>query len=346
MRFEVFAAALVLLLAGCGKPAGPQYSRIAIPPLENLTGDSGLEWWGPAVAELVAAAITGSPRANPVRVESWWDAPATRATHVLHGAIERDGSRIRAEAFLEDLGRGGMLRIVVEEEAAVGPALLAERIAVRLGLCARPVTQYHAEAVRAYVEAFRTPDPVGALEKAIATDPDFGLPYLHLLRLRMEQGDRAAAEAVLAAARKARLDPVDRNRLEALGAGLTSAPVAYRRALQELARLTPADPEVFQRLALQSLAARDYSPAASYYREALARDPASPMLLNEAAYALAYAGQFAGALSLLRQYRDLQPADPNPPDSLGDICFQAGKFAEAATYYLESAEKDPAFAGG
>lgn len=339
------AVVLVLLLAGCRPPADEGFRRLAVPVFQNLTGDRNLDWWGLALAELLAAAATGSPRTHPIRLETWWDAPAARATHVLHASLLERGSQLRLEAVLEDLRRGRMERsVVIEAPVEAGPAACADRLAAALGLRARPVAAFKTEAVRAFAQAFGSADPAGLLETAIAADPAFAPPYLQLVRWRLSRGDRSGAEAVLAMARRAGLDPVERSRLDLMESGLRGDVGAYGRALDALARLTPADPEVWQALALRSLAARDYSRAAQSYREALARDPRNPLLLNQTAYALAYAGDFSQAVQFLLRYRDLLSSDPNPPDSLGDIYFQMGNFARAATYYRESAENSPDFA--
>lgn len=339
------AVVLLLLLAGCRQTPDDGYRRLAIPVFQNLTGEPNLDWWGVALAELLAAAATGSPHTHPIRMETWWDAPAARATHVLHASLLPRGSRLRVEAVLEDLRRARMERsVVIEEPVEAGPAACAERLAAALGVRARAVAAFRPDAVRAFAQAFTDAHPAGLLEKAIAADPAFALPYLQLVRLRLSSGDRAGAEATLALARRAALHPVERSRLDLLESGLRGDAAAYSRALETLARLTPADPEIWQALAFRSLAARDYSRAAQNYREALVRDPRNPLLLNQAGYALAYAGDFGQALQFLLRYREFLPADPNPPDSLGDVSFQMGNFAQAATYYRESAEKSPEFA--
>jgi tetratricopeptide (TPR) repeat protein len=345
VRCKSVVATFLLLIAGCRKEAREGYQRLAIPQFENLTGEKELDWWGPALAELMAAAATGTPRVHPLRVPSWWDAPAARATHILHGSIWRAGSRFRVEATLENMRRGRVEKVaVVEEQASAGPSVLADRLAAKLGLHARSVGSYKSEAVRAYVEAASSRDPASLLEKAIAADPAFGLPYLQLVRLRAMQGDRVAVEALLERARQAGVDAVERTRLELMESGYRGDAETYRRALDALARLTPADPDVWQALALRLLAARDIAGAVRHLQKALARDPQNPFLLNEAGYALAYAGDFGQAVKLLLRYRQLLPSDPNPPDSLGDIFFQMGNFAQAESYYRESAEKSSDFA--
>lgn len=347
MRFKLALLAVLLAAGGCRRGSEDRYERLLIPNFENLTGEPRYEWWGFALAEATGEAVTGSPRIHVLRAGSWWDAPALRVTHLLHASLTREGKRLRLEAALEDLGRRRMRqRCVVEGTEQEGPAPLADRLAAALGLRARDVSDRSASALEAYTAALRLADPAPLLERAIALDPVFLSPYLLLARVHLARGDRQSAEAALGRALNAGLDRVSRARAELVLAGIRGDPGAHERALEALARLTPADPEVFEGLATRSLARRDYARAARAYREALARDPDNALLLNQAGYALAYAGSFEEAVQLLLRYRHLQPSDPNPPDSLGDAYFMKGEFAQAEAHYLASLKIFPEFAGG
>lgn len=347
MRCKVALLAAVLAAGACQRSPENRFERLAIPVFENLTGDVRYEWWGFALAELTAEAVAGSPTVHVLRTESAWDAPSLRATQVLHGYLTREGSRLRLEAALEDLRRRRILqRHVVEGVAEEGPAPLADRLVGALGLRTRAVAGRNAAALEAYAAALRSAEPAPLLERAIALDPAFLAPYILLARAHLARGDRESAQAILGRAVGEKLDPISHARAELVLAGIRGDPGAQERGLEALARLTPADPEVFEGLAARLLARRDYTRAARRYREAIARDPDSGMLLNQAAYALAYGGQFDEAIKLLLKYRQLQPDDPNPPDSLGDVCFQMGDFVRARDYYLESAQISPGFVGG
>ncbi len=343
-RFALLAA--LLWAGGCRRGTESGFQRLLIPHFENLTGEPRYESWGWALAELLAEAVTGSQVAHPLRAESWWEAPAVRATHVLHGSFMRQGERLRIEAVLEDVNRRQIRRRwAVEGDPSEGPAPPADRLAAQLGLRARSVAHRDARALEAYRTALRSVDPRPLLEQAVAADPGFFAAYAALAQLHLARGDRESASAVLGKALRADVDPVSRHRAELMLAGIRGDAAAQEQALRALARLTPADPEVFQGLAVRALAARNYEGAARAYQEALARDPESGALLNQAAYALAYDGRFEEALGLLLRYRQLQPADPNPPDSLGDVHFQKGDFSAAESHYLESAQMSREFAG-
>lgn len=348
MRCKAALLAVLLLAGACRRhSAESRFQRLAVLTFENLTGDRAYEWWCPALADLMTEAAAGLAAVHALRAESPWDAPSLRATHVLHGFLTRQGPGLRLEAALEDLTRRAVRRRhVIEGPPGEGPARFADRLAAELGLRARPVAVRKSPALEAYAGALRSPNPVPLLERAVASDSGFLAPYLLLAGLHLARGHRDSALAVLDRSLSADLDPIARHRAELALAGIRGDRAAQERALENLARLTPADPEVRQGLAAHSLARRDYAGAARAYREAIERDPDNAMLLNQAAYGLSYGGHFEEALRLLLRYRQLRPADPNPPDSLGDVRFQMGDFAGAAGSYLESIKISPVFADG
>jgi tetratricopeptide (TPR) repeat protein len=139
---------------------------------------------------------------------------------------------------------------------------------------------------------------------------------------------------------------LERARLGYLEAVLDRSRDEEYQALRTLARLTPADPEVFRGLAQIDLSAHRYSGAVESYQQALARAPESVWLWNELGYARSYARDLPGAVEALRRYQQLRPQEANPLDSLGDVHFYLGRFPEAERYYLEGYGKQPGFLGG
>ena len=95
-----------------------------------------------------------------------------------------------------------------------------------------------------------------------------------------------------------------------------------------------------------NLPAKRYLQAIDYYRKALAAQPGDAGLLNSLGYAQAYAGDYDGAVQTLHEYQRLYPVQPNPFDSLGDVSFYFGKFAEAERHYNEEYSRDRTFIGG
>jgi tetratricopeptide (TPR) repeat protein len=91
---------------------------------------------------------------------------------------------------------------------------------------------------------------------------------------------------------------------------------------------------------------RQYQQASAAYNRALAIEPTDASLWNQLGYAAAYAGDTDGAVSALRRYQALRPADPNPLDSLGEVHVMAGRLKEAEGFYQAAHQQNPAFLNG
>jgi tetratricopeptide (TPR) repeat protein len=61
------------------------------------------------------------------------------------------------------------------------------------------------------------------------------------------------------------------------------------------------------------------------------------------AYGYAFTGDFPRAIALMQRYVALQPGQPNPHDSYGEILRMAGNFDEALDQYRQSIRIDPNF---
>jgi tetratricopeptide (TPR) repeat protein len=71
--------------------------------------------------------------------------------------------------------------------------------------------------------------------------------------------------------------------------------------------------------------------------------PNYPAALNELAYAYAFGGDFEKGFAAMERYVALQPDQPNPHDSYGEILRLAGKFDAALEQYRMSIRIDPNF---
>lgn len=333
-------AVLCIALAACSKQR-PAVHKIAILPFENLSADPRLDWMGAALPEILTTQLTGGAQIHPISVKSLRDAPSVGAAAVLQGYYSMASGRLRVEGVLQDAETNRTEKAV----SAGGESVLtiAESIARQIDPNARAFPTRNEAALRAWIEALGGDG--GGFERAIAADPDFGSVYVSWAQWLVSRGDREGAKQVIAAARGkgSRIAAVERARLGVLTAALGGDRTAERSALVELARAIPADGSVYRTLANIDLAARSYSNAARWYGEAVRRDPDNAALLNEAGYAHAYARDLEAATRALTRYRELRPREANPLDSLGDIHFYLGRFAEAEKYYLEAYAKDPSF---
>ncbi len=74
----------------------------------------------------------------------------------------------------------------------------------------------------------------------------------------------------------------------------------------------------------------DFAAAAADWNKLAETLPNEPLTWNALGYARSYAGDYAGALTALREYARLRPAEANPLDSMGDVNYSFRKFGEAA----------------
>ncbi len=325
-------AAAACFPGGCSRDRGPAFERIAVIPLENLTADPALDWAGRGIAELIALSLTGTPRAYASPAARLREATALRATHVMQGYITRGRAYVALENFVTH-------RTVATASAeGSGIAALAVSLARQIAPDARAIHTTD-DALRAYA--------AGEFERAAALDADFGPAYVSWASQALSRGDRAAAGKIIAAARQRGdgIAGVERARLHAFAASLSGERAESRRALVALTRAVPADSAAFRTLAGMDTAARQFESASRLYDAAMARDP-DPELYNLSGYVRAYAGDFEGAMGRLQIYRKLRPNDANPLDSMGEVCYYLGRFAQAERYFLQSYKRNPSFLAG
>ncbi|HLN04405.1 MAG TPA: hypothetical protein VK335_34270 [Bryobacteraceae bacterium] len=368
----VLALFTTLILSNCQqKPAGTR--RLAILRFENLTGDDSLNWMGRAVSEVMDAELAGSravsvidfrqlhasdlslgprPIAAPGISTERSAALLAGANRLLYGRLSRVGTNLRLDAELFDGSRGKIERVLsATVPESDGVIRLADSLAKQLAAPVRTFGTPQDQALREYCAGLESSDPhaaAAAFSRAVAADPNFGQSYVAWAQLAAGQNDRAEAEKVLtlASARGGAIQELERARITALAAELRGDQAGTMRALETVARLDPGDIGLFRRLAQANLNARRYHEAAQSIKNALAVEPENPELWNDLGYAEMFAGDLTAATMALDEYRRIRPADPNALDSLGDVNFYFGQFAQAEQYYRQAFEKDNAFNGG
>jgi len=234
---------------------------------------------------------------------------------------------------------------------AAGPLPLVNQLAKRLSGGAHVFSTGDAGAFRDYGIALSTPDRASALrgfESAVASDPNFTAASLASARLLLDSGDRDGARRILAAAVSTHPDPTDQARLEYVAGTAAGDTAARLKALETLARLTPADPQVPRELAELQVLQRKFQDALRNYETITRLDPEDAQAWNQLGYGYALAQNLAGARRALERYRQLLPPEEvNPLDSLGEVSFYLGDFTGAERYFLQAHEKNPGeFAGG
>jgi Flp pilus assembly protein TadD len=140
--------------------------------------------------------------------------------------------------------------------------------------------------------------------------------------------------------------PVDRAQIEIAAAALRHDTDAQLKGLLDLSRLEPADTTLLEGVAAGEVAARRFPDAVAHYRTLERLDPTNAGVMNSLGYAEALAGNLDAARRALEAYGKLPDQKTNSLDSLGEVSFMHGRFAEAEKYFLQAHQADPKFLGG
>jgi tetratricopeptide (TPR) repeat protein len=341
--------------------------------MENLSGDASVGWVGRALSEAVAGGLSGAgqPRvvspsaihaldralgARPISapgVSAESDqALAAGATLLAYGDYTVRNGKLEVRLTLEDARTLKVTRVIEVSRPAADVLGAASEIARRISPRATPYGTRNPQALEAYAKALEATDPAvmeAGFGVAIAADPDFVPPYRQLAQLKAQQQDRPGALAIVeraverARARGNAIPELERARLELESAELAGNPDARRDALTKLVKLDPADSTAWRALGDSLMSRHQFRQAQDAYRQASLLAPDDVSLLNALGYAAGQAGDLDAATSALRRYQALRPNEANPLDSLGDVHFAAGRLADAESFYLQAAKKDPRF---
>ena len=355
MYFSRFLLVLIVLLVGCQSSAPRVMERLALLPFANLTGDRSLDWLSRGAQVVLNRQLATSRVVSVAPYGDVGEAVLGRATRLLHGVIERRGSGYRLEAFVEDSTThqqvGDRIELKMPAEQVLGGLnRLAHLLAT--DAAAPPVAQ--PAALAAFVEAQSLPQPeakIAALRQAAHLDPQFGLPMMALAELGIGTGHPDDARAALEGALARQLDPIERQQVALLSANLNANlanpdRTAQVQALQKLAEAAPSQPglQLFAASSLERL--RQAGPAVTALERAVRVDPENGELWNRLGYAQAYLGRLPAARQALETYQRLEPKEPNPFDSLGEVHYLGGQFKAAAEYFQTAFARAPQFAGG
>ncbi len=345
-------AGLLLTIAGCNRGAPPTVDRLAILPFENLTGDPSLDWISVTGPNMLGAQIAGSPTANPLLAESLRQAYSERATRVLHGYFTAPNGKLRFEFSIEDPQAVKTVKTFsAEGSRGAGIVPLIDSLARQIDHHTQAYGTTNAEALRQFGVALLARDLPArseALEKAIAADPNYGAAYVGWANTLVAMNDRPGCEAAIRKGleRGTLIGDVSRAQLELAAALLSNNPAERDKALLTLSHLTPNDSGVTAKLAESSLSSRKFAPAVELYRKALKVDPENPALWNALGYAEGQTANLEGAKQAFERYGRFAGQEANALDSLGEVYFYNGRFADSEKNFLAAHAKNPGLTAG
>ena len=369
LTLSIWALSILALsvLAGCQKKSASPTPRYAFVRFENLSGDASLEWAARAASEVLSRSLSGaldgpvlsSPALNrasnglggvpadvPGVSSERAKAELAGANRLVSGYFEKVNGKLRFSASEEDLGTHQTVQRL--EAEAPQPFAAIKQLASAFSPSARPYLTQNADVLRMYVTALEEPSAraLPELREATRTDPGFGPAWVGLVDALQLSGDRSASLDASNAALKNKLDPADLASIKLQKAVLDNDKAARLAALVELTSANPGDLLLLRSLAENQSVAGQFTASAATWKKLRDAAPEDGNAWNQYGYALAWSGDFSGAVQAMKDYAARRPADPNPLDSLGDVYFMYGKFADAAANYLKANEKNPQFLSG
>ena len=323
--------------------------RIAILPIQNLTGRAALDWAGGAVIEAAQLELGSGDGVAVFPVRDAGEAAARQATELAYGTLELANStadagpaRLRYAFFLENAGRHD----VVSSAGGTGTALQAAAALAAFLKPASGVQSLRPAGVRddGALELFFKRE----YEQCTSADPQAYWCWERWAVAAFEAGKKDEALRIVALGRaKATAAPAAaRARLDFAEASFRGDPAQRLAALERLVQADPSNLGAMSELASQFATEGRYAQAETLYQRALAADRRQPEVWNLMAYAQAWQGRFDEARKSVAEYDRLAPADPNPPDSRGEIEMLAGDLAGAQVWFLSSYQRDPKFNAG
>ncbi len=294
----------------------------------------------------------GAPGVHPAPVRSPRDTAASGAASALFIRYEARNGRLEFRVDVRGAASQRTEKSFAVQVPVEGGAIQAgEEIAKRVAPSTRPFGTRSEQALREYVaglEAGSVPEMAAAFQKAVAADPGFGEAWVAWVQVLAETGRREEALKALERAKQnsSRIGGIERARLDWLGATLAGDAKEQVRALTTLANLLPGDAVAPAAAARAEQSLGRHTEAAAWFRKAAAADPRPAQWWNQALYASAYAGDWAGVQAAFAAYRKASPEDPNAFDSLAEAAFHLGRFDEADKAFAEAYRLNPGFLQG
>ncbi len=198
------------------------------------------------------------------------------------------------------------------------------------------------EHAMADLEALRRADAVNDLRASIKRDPKFAQAYILLSHLTHDP-DEEVSTRTRAQQLAAQVTPGERLLIRWLSGVQENNYVPAIAAMNDLLAMYPQDHRTAFLAGRWLVHQRRYAQGVFVLEHAIALFPDYPAALNELAYAYAFSGNIEKASALMERYVQLQPDQPNPYDSYGEILRAAGQYDAALDKYRMSIRVDPTF---
>lgn len=192
------------------------------------------------------------------------------------------------------------------------------------------------------LECLRQSQAVEGLQQAVKLDPKFTQAWIMLAHISHDPEEQQSARSH--AKQTAAHATFGEGLLVRWLAGVQEDDyVPAIAAMNDLLSRFPQDQRLNFLAGAWLLNQQRYAQSIVILEKAIKLDPNYAAAVNELAYAYAFSGDFEHAFSAMDRYVALQPNEPNPHDSYGEILRLAGKFDAALEQYRQSIRIDPNF---
>jgi adenylate cyclase len=323
---------------------------IAVLPFINLSDDSGNEYFSDGIAEEILTLLAQLPelrvisRASAFSYKGRNARPADVArelnvAHILDGSVRKAGSRVRISTRLIDA------RADSHMWSATYDRNLDDIFAIQDEIAATVVAQLRITLL-------------GEMPRSETTDPESYAAFLqarHLTRQGTVDGLREARrrfEQVLVADPHyvAAMHGLTSAYMSEVIRGLRPAGEGYALARELVERILSIDPDnaaAHARLGTIALYAdRDLASAASHMQRAVELDPASTLVIADAAGILAGLARLEEATALQEYVNVRDPVNPIGHNNLGLNYLEMGRWDDAIAAFETTLRLSPGYVGG
>lgn len=211
-----------------------------------------------------------------------------------------------------------------------------------------PVTTSSAQARTSFEKAmlkfeqYRVPETLQDLRAATQADPNFAQAFILLSRMSPDPGEQTSAR-MRAKQLASKVSPSEQLLIRWLAGAQENNYLPAISAMNDLLAKYPRDQRLGYLAGDWLMQRQRYEQAVTVLERALVLSPDYAAALNDVAYGYADLGNFDKAFAAMDRYVALEPDQPNPHDSYGEILRMAGKLDAALEQYRMSIRIDPNF---
>jgi tetratricopeptide (TPR) repeat protein/predicted Ser/Thr protein kinase/TolB-like protein len=299
--------------------------------------------------------------------DAWFDVCRQAGVDaVVMGSFTKAENLFATDAKVYDVQTKNMIKSVGSRGEGVGSILrnqidalsadIASGVGLSAGAASKPISKVVTSSMDAYqlflkgqedFDRYYFDDARISFEKAVEMDPSFALAYYYLARIYNNLADAPKAAASLDRFKKLTQANPGRGKeglwIAALSAAVDNDREGYVKRMDEIVKADPSDKRAHADLGSFYRLAKKLPEAVAEFGKALAIDPNFGYAQNLLAYSYEELGEKDKAIETFGRYAASHPGEANPVDSLGDLYFLTGDYAQARAKYQQALALKPDF---